>query len=79
MLRFCIALLAVVLIALIPTIFDPQDGRHPRWLSMVRVPVAILYSSAPRTATVVGVAAAHPERPIGEAREAVPWTVERVR
>lgn len=164
--RFAIALIAVVLIALIPTISDPDDGPHPRYLSTVLVPLAflcaagfsamssattrafgarvrtalialgivfglaqlgsflqdripkiwqrqglyamtaalprdaivivraqypsrfarngpffdgILYVSAPPTTTVIDIAAAYPDRPIWEAREGVPWTMQRVR
>ena len=39
----------------------------------------VLYLSAPETARVVEVAAAYPDRPIYEAHEGVPWTIERVR
>ena len=39
----------------------------------------VLYLSAPATTTAIEVAAAYPDRPIYEAREGVPWTIERVR
>jgi hypothetical protein len=39
----------------------------------------VLYLSAPETASVVEVASAYPDRPIYEAHEGVPWTIERVR
>lgn len=164
--RFSIALIAVVLLALVPTISDPDDGPHPRYLSTVLVPLAflcaggysamsaatarafgarvrtalvalgivfglahlgsflqeripniwkrqglyemtavlprdaivivraqypsrfarngpffdgILYLSAPPTTTAVDIAAAYPDRPIWEAREGVPWIIQRVR
>jgi Dolichyl-phosphate-mannose-protein mannosyltransferase len=39
----------------------------------------VLYLSAPETVSVVEVASAYPDRPIYEAHEGVPWTIERVR
>lgn len=39
----------------------------------------VLYLSAPETTSVVEVASAYPDRPIYEAHEGVPWTIERVR
>ncbi|MEO8549971.1 MAG: hypothetical protein ABI678_08350, partial [Kofleriaceae bacterium] len=39
----------------------------------------VRYLSAPETTSVVDVAAAYPDRPIYEAHEGVPWTIERVR
>ncbi len=38
-----------------------------------------LFLSVPVTTTTVAVAAAYPDRPIYEAHEGVPWTIERVR
>ncbi len=39
----------------------------------------VLYLSAPPTTTPVDVAVAYPDRPIYEAHEGIPWTIERVR
>jgi hypothetical protein len=39
----------------------------------------VLYLSAPATTTAIDVAAVYPDRPIYEAHEGVPWTIERVR
>jgi hypothetical protein len=39
----------------------------------------VLYLSAPATTTAIDVAAAYPDRPIYEAHEGVPWTIERMR
>jgi len=39
----------------------------------------VLYLSAPETTSIVQVASAYPDRPIYEAHEGVPWTIERVR
>lgn len=39
----------------------------------------VLYLSAPATTTAIDVAAAYPDRPIYEAHEGIPWTIERVR
>lgn len=164
--RFCIVLIAIFLLALVPTISDPDDGPHPRYLSVALLPLAflcgagfsslsvaiehrfgarartvivalgvvfgfaqlgtfledripkiwkrqglydetanlprnaivivraqypsrfarngpffdgILYLSTPPSTTVPEVAAAYPDSPIWEAREGVPWTLERVR
>lgn len=38
-----------------------------------------LYLSAPPEVTAITVAAAYPDRPIFEAHEGIPWTIERVR
>ena len=39
----------------------------------------VLYLSAPASVTSVEVGSAYPDRPIYEAHEGVPWTIERVR
>jgi len=39
----------------------------------------VLYLSAPPETTAITIAAAYPDRPIYEAHEGVPWTIERVR
>lgn len=164
--RFCLALIAVFVVALVPMIGDADDGPRPRYLSVVLIPLAvlcatgfstmssaivrtfgarirtalvvlgvvfgfaqlgaflqdripkvwkrqglfqltaglpsdavvivraqypsrfarngpffdgILYLSTPPTTTAAEVAAAFPDRPIWEAHEGVPWTMERVR
>jgi len=163
--RFCFALIAVFLIALVPMIGDLDDGPRPRYLTVVLIPLAvlcaaglsslsraivgtfgsrirtaivtlgvvfglaqlgaflqdripkiwkreglfevtaslprdavvivraqypsrfarngpffdgILYLSTPPTTSALEVAAAYPDRPIWEAREGVPWTLQQV-
>lgn len=163
--RFCLALIAVFVVALVPMIGDADDGPRPRYLSVVLIPLAvlcatgfstisdaavrsfgprirnalvalavvfglaqlgaflqdripkvwkrqglfqvtaglpsdavvvvraqypsrfarngpffdnILYLSTPPTTTTSEVVAAYPDRPVWEAHEGVPWTLQRV-